>query len=114
MFHWNAAIYFDDKVKKKPERYRRILEKKKIVKSCYCITLPENEVNCLDVYSSREFWFDYNRRRKLEVVGLAASREGAEELVSQIAKDVLQQYGELDARYVREYFRAGQCNGKEE
>lgn len=104
MFHWNTGIYMDDKVKKKPSRYRKILEKRKLVKSCYCITLPMNQENCLDMYSSRELWFQYYRNREMEIVGLAASQEGAEKLLCQIASDVAKLYGEVNAKRVREYF----------
>ena len=43
MFHWNAGLYMDDKVKRKPARYRRIVEGRRIAGTCYCITLPANE-----------------------------------------------------------------------
>lgn len=104
MFHWNAAIYMDEKVKKKPSRYRRILEKRKFAKSCYCITLPMNQENCLDMYSSRELWFQYYQNQDMEIVGLAASREGAEEILCKIADDVVARYGEINAERIREYF----------
>ncbi|MDD7403421.1 MAG: hypothetical protein SO170_08325 [Butyribacter sp.] len=108
MFHWNAAIYLDEKVKKKPGRYRKMLEQKKLVKNCYCITLPVNEENCLDIYSSRELWFSYYREKTIEIVGLAADKEGAENLVCRIISDVAGRYGQVDAKCVREYFQTAQ------
>lgn len=104
MFRWNAGIYMDDKVKQKPSRYRKILEKKKIVKNCYCITLPMNEANCLDMYSSRELWFQYYRTKTIEVVGLATDRESANMLLCRIVQDVAKKYDKVDAESVRAYF----------
>ena len=53
MFIWNPALYMDEKVKEEPKKFRRRLERRKLVKKCYCITLPINKQNCLDIYSSR-------------------------------------------------------------
>ncbi len=104
MFHWNAAIYMDDTVKKKPSRYRRILEQRKLARGCYCITLPKNEANCFDVYSSRELWFRYYRHQDMEIVGLAANRENAEKLLCRMIQDIVVRYGGVDAKLVRNYF----------
>lgn len=104
MLRWNASIYMDEIVKQKPSRYRKILEKRKIVKNCYCITLPMNEENCLDMYSSRELWFQYYRTKTIEVVGLAADRERANELLCRIVQDVAKKYDKVDAESVKVYF----------
>ena len=37
----------DEKVKTKPAKYRKMVEKKRGLRSCYCITLPMNEKNCM-------------------------------------------------------------------
>ena len=104
MFIWNKKLYMDEKVAKKPGRYRRIISEKKIVKKCYCITLPENQQNCMDIYDSREFWFKYRRQMGLEIIGMAADRESAFELVGKIAEDILNEYGELNPMRVHEFF----------
>ena len=105
MFHWNAGLYMDEKVKKKPQKYRRLVKKKKLVQGCYCITLPVNEKNCMDIYSSREFWFRHYREQEIEIIGLAADREGAVGLLLQMAEDITREYGEINAQNVRTYFR---------
>ena len=97
MFIWNPALYMDEKVKEEPKKFRRRLERRKLVKKCYCITLPINEQNCLDIYSSREFWFQYYRKRKIHIVGLAADQEGVEEIlqkeIGEVFKKVLEHAG---------------------
>lgn len=104
MFQWNAGIYMDEKVRKKPGYYRRIVEGRKLVKSCYCVTLPANEDNCMDIYSSREFWFQYYYDKNIEIIGLAADRAGAEQIVCQITQDVMEAFGAVNAEYVKCHF----------
>ena len=105
MFHWNAELYMDDKVKRKPARYRRIVEGRKIAGTCYSITLPANEKNCMDIYSSREFWFRYNEKRNLEIIGLAANKSGVVEILGQMVCDITKAFGEMNAQNVRAYFK---------
>ncbi len=104
MFHWNAGIYMDDRVKKKPVKYRRMVEKRKLARACYCITLPVNETNCMEIYSSRELWFRYYQNRGLEIIGLASDEEGAQEILEKIASDVYREYGQVNAGCVKKYF----------
>ena len=66
----------DDKVKRKPARYRRIVEGRKIAGTCYCITLPANEKNCMDIYSSRQLWFRYYRELDIDKIGMSEDRDG--------------------------------------
>ena len=94
----------DEKVKKKPARYRRIVESRKIARGCYCITLPANEKNCMDIYSSRQLWFRYYREQELEIIGLAANKAGIEEIICQMTQDIIRDFGEMNAGSVRAYF----------
>ena len=111
MFHWNAGLYMDEKVTKKPMRYRRLVEGRKIARSCYCITLPANGENCMDIYSSRQFWFQYYRGQKLEIIGLAADREGALQVICEMARDIIRDFGEMNAESVKAYFGAEKEEG---
>lgn len=94
----------DEKVKKRPERYRKIIDQKKFVRGCYCITTPINEQNCLDIYSSREFWFQYYQEQDIQIVGLAANRYGAEQILCELVQDVYHTYGEVNAKSVKRFF----------
>lgn len=104
VFLWNAGIYMDEKVKKKPKRYRRLVEGRKLARSCYCITLPANEENCMDIYSSREFWFQYYREQNIEIIGLAADKAGIEDILGRMTQDIMKVFGEVNAVNVRAYF----------
>lgn len=105
MFHFHGKIYMDEKVKEKPGKYRKMIEKRRPVRRCFVITLPVNEKNSMEVYSSREFWFRHYRKAGLEIIGLAADRDGAEDLLCQIARDVYRTYQVVDASHVKLYFR---------
>lgn len=105
MFHFHGKIYMDEKVKEKPGKYRKMVERRRGLRRCFVIALPVNEENSLEVYSSREFWFQYYRNIGLEIVGLAADRDGAETLLCQIVRDVYRTYQVVDAGHVKSYFQ---------
>ena len=110
MLYWNKNLYMDDKVKKHPERFRKRIERRKLVTSCYCITIASNSSNCMDIYCSRDFWFQYYRTKDLEIIGLAATREGAEEILQKMVQDIFQKKGKVDFESVSEFFEAGVHN----
>lgn len=102
---WNKKIYMDEIVLKNPIKYRRRIEKGEILPECFCIALPANGLNALDIYSSREFWFKYQSYKGIEIVGLAADRQGAMGLIEKIAFDIISEKGEFNSKTVSEYFR---------
>ncbi len=105
MFRFHGKIYMDDKVKEKPGKYRKMVERGRGLRRCFVIALPVNEKNTLEVYSSREFWFRHYRKMGLEIVGLAADRSGAETLLCRIVQDVYHTYRVVDAGHVKSYFQ---------
>lgn len=105
MFHFHGEIYMDDKVKEKPGRYRRMVEKRHSIRRCYVIALPVNGENALEIYSTREFWFRHYREAGLEIVGLAADRDGADMLLCRIVRDVYRRYQAVDADRIQSFFR---------
>ncbi len=104
MLVWSPKLYMDASVAKRPEKYRRMLERHRPLPAVYCITLPVNEENSMEIYSSREFWFQYNQQRRLVVIGMARSRREARKLVTRICEDVYRQFGDLSAQRIHAYF----------
>ena len=102
---WNKKIYMDEKVHREPIKYRRRIERGKFIPECFCISLPANNENALDIYSSREFWFKYQAEIVIEIVGLAADYNGAVGLVERIVSDIISEKGEFNSKTVSEYFR---------
>ncbi len=104
MFEWSSKLYMDEKVRKKPKKYKRMIQQKMLKKRCYVLTLPLNAKNCLDIYSSREFWFRYYHEREMKVVGIAVSMESAKELLCELVQDVYREYQDVDAGCIRRFF----------
>lgn len=104
MLVWNPKLYMDASVAKRPGKYRRILEENKLVPHIYCITLPEDGKNSMEIYSSRELWFQYYRQRKMTVIGMAKNEESAKELLLQICRDIYLQKGTVSAFEIQNFF----------
>ena len=98
-------MYLDEKIARKRRKYQRLLEKRKLVQAVYCITLPINQDNVMEIYSSRELWFQYYQRKKLVVIGLAKTRENACRLAAQICLDTVCRQGDISPALVRSYFQ---------
>ena len=98
-------MYLDADLAPKKKRYQKLLEKNKRTRPLYCITLPVNGENMMEIYSSAELWFRWYRERDLTVIGLAGSREKAERLTAQICLDMICREGDISPGIVREYFQ---------
>jgi hypothetical protein len=97
-------MYLDAKLEGKKKRYQRQLQKNKKMKPVYCITLPVNGENTMEIYSSGELWFQYYREKEIVVIGLAGTKEKADRLASQICLDIVSQQGDISPKLVRRYF----------
>lgn len=104
MLYWSSKMYLDAGLLKKKKRYQRLLEKNKLTRPLYCITLPVNGENIMEIYSSAEIWFRWYRKRRMTVVGLALSRENAEKLVAQICLDTVSREGTISPGLIYDYF----------
>lgn len=86
----------------------REAEKKHSIKKFYLITMPSCSHNCLDIYESRQLWLNVSKNRKdqpLEVVGIAADKEGMTYVLEKIAEDVTEAEGTFDSKSVRSFFK---------
>ncbi len=104
MLYWSSKMYLDADISVKKKRYQKLLEKNKPTRPLYCITLPVNGENIMEIYSSVELWFRWYRERRVTVIGLAGSREKAEMLAAQICLDTVCREGDISPRIVRGYF----------
>lgn len=98
-------MYLDADLAPKKKHYQKLLEKNKRTRPLYCITLPVNGENMMEIYSSTELWFRWYKKRDLTVIGLAGSREKAERLAAQICLDTVCREGDIAPGIVREYFQ---------
>ena len=102
---WNRKIYMDDKVLKKSVKYRRMIERGKVLPAWKFISFSDNIDNSIDIYSSREFWFKYQAETGIEIVGLASDYAGVLELLKKMVSDIISEKGEFNSETVSEYFR---------
>ncbi len=104
MLVWSSKIYLDEKIARSIKKYKKRLEKKKWLPQVYCITLPINGENIMEIYSSSEFWFKHYQNRKMVLIGLARTREAAGKLAAQICLDTIQRQGDISPALVKSYF----------
>ena len=67
-------MYLDADISVKKKRYQKLLEKNKPTRPLYCITLPVNGENIMEIYSSVELWLRWYRKRRVTVIGLAGRK----------------------------------------
>ncbi len=113
MLRWSPKLYMELKISRNPKRYKRILEKGKLVREIFCITLPVNGENIMEIYSSRELWFRYYRQKDMTIVGLALTRENAYKLAAQMCLDLVTEMGDISPALFQQYITAEEVNSSE-
>ena len=99
MIMWYQNVYMDENASKNPQKCMNRVEAVKLWKKSYTlITLPTNAENLFDILNSRELLFDYYKRRDMYVLGVAADRESAMELLVYLIDDMMKQSGEFSPR----------------
>lgn len=101
MIKWCERLYLDEDIKKKPEKWKRQVEKSKPALSLYCVCIASNPDNLFDIINCNEMLFRYYRQRELIIAGLAKSKDSAELLVQEMVEDMLKASGTIN---VKEYF----------
>lgn len=101
MIKWCEKLYMDEEIGKKPEKWKKRVEKGKPAMDVYCVCMASNPDNLFDIISCNELLFRYYKRRELVVAGLAKSQYGAVLLVQEIVEDMLKVSETLN---VKEYF----------
>ena len=94
MIHWYRKLYMDDTVGKNPRRcIRRIKRRRPWKKNYYAITLADNPDNLFEIMGTRQLFFRRFCYCDMYVVGLAADRDSAVELLQQILEPIFLQDG---------------------
>lgn len=101
MIYVYKELYTDEKCSL--NAYTRIKEvyEKVYTDKTYFIMLATNSDNLFDIVSANELKFNYYKKRNNYIVGVAASKDDAANLVAGIVMDV---YNELNSYNTREYF----------
>ena len=96
MITWCAKLYCDSYMEKRAAKMKRRLERGKVTLACYCIALPSNRENLLDIICANELLFDYYRQQNRVILGLALGRDSAVEVARRIVEDVCRETGGFD------------------
>lgn len=101
MIKWSNELYFDDVVKKKPEKWKKKVENGKLSYNLFCICLASNEHNLFDIINCNELFFRHYKRNNLYIAGLAKTKEDAIYLLQDMIEDIYKKTGDVK---VKEYF----------
>jgi hypothetical protein len=107
MLKWSPRLYMDSVVAKHPRFYQHVLKKHLMMFSVFCLVLPQNENNSIEIYNIREIWFRWERkhtRNPIMVIGIAHDRDEAKKLLVQMCEAVYQVYGTVNAKKIHDYF----------
>jgi hypothetical protein len=95
---WYKPLYIGERACKQKRRMIHAIKYKKWTPTAYVITLSRNGKDLLDIYPSYVLLQKQFPREDLYVVGLAADKEEAFQVVIQIVDDVYQTTGALEIR----------------
>lgn len=99
MICWNKKMRFSAQARKNAAKIMKRVSKRSLkAVTSYCIALPSNKENLLDIMNTGELLFSHYRDSEdpLVVIGLAESRESAIELSRSIIEEVYRETGGLD------------------
>lgn len=100
-------ITWNDKLKNDPDLdidvkkvKRRLRWRRKTSLAMYCVALPTNSDNLLDIYNMGELLFKYYAGSNVDIhiVGLAHDKESAINLAGEIISDIYNETGGFDVR----------------
>lgn len=104
MLNWYEPLYIGDNVKKKVEKYRKNLDKGKLVPGVFLITLASNGTDQLDIISSYYLLQNTVYQRCPMIVGIAKGYDEACELLIRMTEESLTHTGQAN---IKEYLLQG-------
>lgn len=98
---WYQNLYIGENIRKKKNTVIQKLEKQKRLSGIQIIILPPGEQNQLEIISSEQLYRYRKQEKQIRILGLAADKGEAGELVRQMAEEVLRSRGDIQ---IKEYF----------
>lgn len=90
----SPRVRMSDDIKKREEEVRRAIEKQEECHFLYCVTLPSNEQNLLDIHPYRELRKRTEYEEPFVILGLTKNRKEAVQMVADMAASVAASIGE--------------------
>ena len=97
MIVWANDLRCSEKTEKAGRRMKRRVQTGRILLHLYCIAIPQNTQNVLDIIPAREFKRPPYRTMEVKVIGIAKGETEAKELVRQMIEELYQKTGGFDA-----------------
>jgi len=94
MIIYSESLYFDEKI----EENKAKALKKGIKGEYWFIMLPEHGNNLLEIVEAQYLRQPYFKKKDIYVVGMAATKEAADQLVCRIVEDCYGEDGDIDIK----------------
>lgn len=92
---YHPRLYLGKGIKrKKLDKLKRRLEKRPLLSGVILITLSRNPIDQLEIYEARQLQQSYYKKYPPFVVGLAADRQEAVEIVKMIVQECIDKRGD--------------------
>ena len=102
MIYWHEQAYLGEGISEIYADIKKAADESRISGGLYFITLSQSKYEQLDIYSSYMFNVRLRHNDAPVVVGVAAGKDEAAELVSAMALDIYSKTGKID---FKEYFK---------
>ncbi len=97
MIVWANNLRCSEKTEKALRRMKRRIRTGRVLLHLYCVTIPQNAQNVMDIIPARELKRRPYREETVKVIGMAKGEDAARELVRQMIEELYQKTGGFDA-----------------
>jgi len=97
MIVWANDLRCSEKKEKAVRRMKRRIMTGRILRKLYCVTIPQNPQNVMDVIPARDLKRRPYRAMTVKVIGMAKGEAESRELVRSMVEELYQKTGGFDA-----------------
>lgn len=101
MIEWYKDLITDEIIGDSYDEIVCNIINRKIVHNIYCICIPSNDKNLLDIINANEFKFSYYDKVTTKVIGISKGKNNAINVVKNLVENVYKNTGNYN---VKEYF----------
>lgn len=98
MIEWYEGLITDDYVSESVDEIVCKIINREIMHNIYCICLPSNDKNLLDIINANEFKFPHYDKITTKVLGICKGKDNAVNIVKNLVEDVYKSTGSYDLK----------------
>ena len=98
MVEWYKDLITDDDISLCSDEIICKIINRKMMPGVYCICLPSNDKNLLDIINANEFKFPHYDKITTKVIGICKGKNNAIEMVKKLVEDVYRLTGGYDVK----------------